>query len=95
MRSAALGAGFPAIHVLRLTADRPVPTRPNARQAAEEVIQLAVQHPPRIGEARSISQLMAEVLARHGLREGCQPTQESCPPPGLPAMESQPLSLLA
>ena len=64
-----LANGFPATATLRLTGDRPVAAPPCRNAQADEVILAAVQHPPRIGEARPIAALLPEVLARYGLLE--------------------------
>ena len=67
INSAGLVNGFPATAVIRLTGDRPVSAVPARDARADEVILAAVQHPPRIGEARPIAALMPDVLARYGL----------------------------
>jgi hypothetical protein len=61
--------GFPAIAVLRLTANKPVAPAADRSAQADDVILAAVEHPPRIGQTRPISALLPEVLARYGLAQ--------------------------
>jgi hypothetical protein len=60
-------AGWPATAVLRLTGGRPVAARPAGSASGEEVLLEAVRNPPRVGEVRSIGELVPEVLARYGV----------------------------
>lgn len=71
--------GLPAITILRLTPDRPVNSRPAPEIEAEELILTAVEHPPRVGETRSISMLIPEVLARYGLGESAASSTPGTP----------------
>ena len=61
--------GWPATSVLRLTAERPVERRPEMERRGAEVVLVAVQNPPRIGEVRPISSLVSQVLERYGLSQ--------------------------
>jgi len=62
--------GLPAIGVLNLSADRKRGVRPAVEIAGDEVVLCAVENAPRIGDIQPISALMADVLARYGLKKG-------------------------
>ena len=62
--------GLPAIGILNLASNRNLNVRPSVEVAGDEVLLSAIENPPRIGDVRPISTLMADVLARYGLKEG-------------------------
>jgi hypothetical protein len=69
VNTAGFRAGLPAISVLRLSANRPIPKRQMGSDAGDEVLSAAIKHPPRTGETRPIAAFLPEVLARYGLAE--------------------------
>jgi hypothetical protein len=60
--------GMPATGVLRLTPGRAAVSWPETERRGAEVLQVAVEHPPRVGEVRAIGSLVSEVMAKYGLK---------------------------
>jgi hypothetical protein len=65
--TANISRGWPAIHVLKLASDQKLNTKSPSESTGDDVVLSAVEHPPRIGETRSIAALIPNVLARYGL----------------------------
>lgn len=70
--------GWPATSVLRLGAGRPMERRPEMERRGAEVVLVAVEHPPRIGEVRPIGSLVSQVLERYGLDQPSVDIRENC-----------------
>lgn len=60
--------GLPAITVLRLAAQSPVPRRERGSAAADAALLAAVRCPPRMGGVRAVGTLLPSVLARYGMQ---------------------------
>jgi hypothetical protein len=71
--AANISRGWPAIHVLQLAGNQKLHT-PSSNSPGDDVVLTAVEHPPRIGEARPIAALLPEILARYGLAASHPPT---------------------
>jgi hypothetical protein len=65
--AANISRGWPAIQVLNLAGNQNVKFKSPPEMAGDEVVLSALQHPPRVGETRSIAALLPDVLARYGL----------------------------